>query len=518
MLYNMLHNMLIYKKIVMKKLLLSLLFALIILPFSAKAVEFEVDSIRPIISGEDIVEVDKNIIFDASSTFLLDTEDPVTYIWDLGDDSAQVFGEEVVHTYSAPGNYQVKLTVRQGGEEQSIVRDVFAYNSLIVLVTDLAERRENVLNLKEAAETEGIFLFVVDSYDSTTAFMSEEALFNKLNDNLSILKNANSIVLWTSRSSGINALTRLAQQSIEAGDTSIRDALKNKSIVVITSENINTLGRIMQGNYNIIQSKQMIITRHYELKNFIYAPSADDFLADLERSVSDYTLINAETSRVSFWNSISYLVSFMISKGIPSNTIVLLLMLPVIATIIAFLKQVIGITTFGLYTPSIITLSFLALGLEFGLAILFIIIITGAILRKMLDRFRLLHIPRIAIVLTISALIILLTLALGTYLGVSSIATIAVFPMLIMTTLAEKFVTALGGKGTYAAVLLMLETTVVSLICYWVVEWHYLQNLILGHPEIILLLLVFNYILGRWTGLRLMEYVRFREVMKHAEE
>ncbi len=152
------------------------------------------------------------------------------------------------------------------------------------------------------------------------------------------------------------------------------------------------------------------------------------------------------------------------------------------------------------------------------MAILLIIIVSGALVRTLLDRFNLLHIPRIAIVLTFSTLIILLTLALGTYLGITAIASIAVFPMLIMTTLAEKFVSALGGKGFYAAFLLMLETTIVSLICYWVVEWHYLQNLILGHPEIILLLIIFNYGLGRWTGLRLMEYVRFREVMKHAEE
>lgn len=77
---------------------------------------------------------------------------------------------------------------------------------------------------------------------------------------------------------------------------------------------------------------------------------------------------------------------------------------------------------------------------------------------------------------------------------------------------------ASGGKGFFSALLLMLETTAVSLICYFVVEWNYLQNLILGHPEIILLLILVNYGLGRWTGLRLMEYVRFREVMKHAEE
>jgi hypothetical protein len=40
----------------------------------------------------------------------------------------------------------------------------------------------------------------------------------------------------------------------------------------------------------------------------------------------------------------------------------------------------------------------------------------------------------------------------------------------------------------------------------------------LGHPELIFVFLLINIILGRWTGLRLFEYIRFREVLKHAKE
>lgn len=483
----------------------------------AYAVEFNVNKLRPVINSEEVVEVGKNIIFDASSTFLLDKDDKVEYEWDFGDGTPSLAGEEVVHTYDTFGNYPVTLTVTNGGEKEVIFTDVYAYNKLILLLTDVTEKQENIILLKKQAESEGTFIALIDSYDSTTAFISEETLSKKLSDQVSLLNQASSVVVWTSRGAGVNALTRLVQQLPE-DNTQFIDYISGKSIVVISDENLNTIGRIMQGNFNIIKPKQIIVTRQYELKNLIAANNTEDFLADLEASVSDYNVINEDTGKVGIWNSISYLVNFMITKGVPSNTIVLILMLPVIATIIAFLKQVVGITTFGLYTPSIITLSFLALGLKFGLAILITIIVTGAILRKVLDKFRLLHIPRIAIVLTISSLIILLMLAFGTYLGLSQIATIAVFPMLMMTTLAEKFVSALGGKGFYAALLLMFETTVVSLICYWVVEWQYLQNLILGHPEIILLLLFVNYVLGRWTGLRLMEYIRFREVMMNSEE
>lgn len=500
----------------MRKFFLTFLTFLILFPqVASAAVTFpqDLNKVRAVIDANEIVQVNKNIILDASKSFIPDEELAVTYEWTFGDESQSERGIEVVHSYAESGEYLVTLKVTQGEQTASISRDIFVYAKHILLLTDITERKESIENLVQTALTEGTFINVVESYDSTTAFLAEEALSKKLADEVSAIRSADTIAVWTTRGSGINALTRLIRERPE-----MQEFLKDKTIVVISDKNLKTVGRIMQSNFNIIKPRQIVLTREYELNNLIRAETAEDFTTELAAGISEYKIINEETRHVNFWNFISYLVNFMIANGIPSNTIVLLLMLPVIATIIALLKQVVGISTFGLYTPSIITLSFLALGLKFGLTILIIILVTGAILRKALDSMRLLHIPRIAIVFTFSTLIILLMLALATKLGVSELATIAVFPMLIMTTLAEKFVSAQSGKGVWAATLLMLETTVVSLICYWVVEWDYLQNLMLSYPEIILLLILVNLGLGRWTGLRVFEYIRFREVMKHAEE
>ena len=498
----------------MRKFITSLLIGFFLLPSIANAaVTFDINNIRAVINADDVVKVNKNIILDGSQSFAPDEDITVNYEWDFGDDSLKQIGAEVVHSYNNSGEYLVTLNVTQGDETASITRSVFAYEKLTLFLTDVTDRQESVEKLSEKAFKEGTYINVIESYDSTTAFMSEEALSKKLVDQVSMINNADTIAVWTTRGSGINALTRLVRERPD-----IQGLLKGKTIIVISDKNLKTIGRIMQSNFNIIKPKQIVLTREYELNNLISAPDVESFVEDLFAGVSEYKIIDADSRKIGVWNFISYLVNFMITQGIPSNTIVLLLMLPVIATIIAFLKQVVGITTFGLYTPSIITLSFLALGLKFGLAILFIILLTGSILRKALSHVRLLHIPRIAIVFTISTLIILLMLGFGTYIGLSELASIAVFPMLIMTTLAEKFVSTQSGKGVYAATLLMFETTVVSLICYWVVEWQFLQNLILSYPEIILLLIIVNLGLGRWTGLRFFEYIRFREVMRHAEE
>jgi hypothetical protein len=50
------------------------------------------------------------------------------------------------------------------------------------------------------------------------------------------------------------------------------------------------------------------------------------------------------------------------------------------------------------------------------------------------------------------------------------------------------------------------------------VQWEVLTSLILAYPEIIILTLFANIYLGRWTGLRLSEMVRFQEIFKYLEE
>jgi len=172
----------------------------------------------------------------------------------------------------------------------------------------------------------------------------------------------------------------------------------------------------------------------------------------------------------------------------------------------------------GVYTPSIITLSFIALDIRFGLLIFVILLMSGTLTRLFLRRYRLLYIPRTAILLTMVSLTILVMMFLGAYFDISQIVSISIFPMLIMSTMVEKFVSVQGDRGFKPALFMIGSTTFVSIICYYVAEWALLKTLIFGHPELIFLFLVINVVLARWSGLRLLEYVRFREIFRYSEE
>lgn len=211
----------------------------------------------------------------------------------------------------------------------------------------------------------------------------------------------------------------------------------------------------------------------------------------------------------------SPIVNFFLTQGVPFETVVLLLMLPIIATFIAFLRQIVGIKAFGIYTPLIITFAFLATnGLKYGIVIFIAVILVGVLMRFILKSFRLLYLPRVAIMLSVVALFILVMLTMGGNLKRTGLAAVSIFPILIMITLVEKFVAVQIEKGDRAALILTMETLVISIIGYFIASWEVLIQLLITHPWIVLFALPINIFLGKWTGLRLNEYWRFKDVIK----
>lgn len=215
--------------------------------------------------------------------------------------------------------------------------------------------------------------------------------------------------------------------------------------------------------------------------------------------------------------SISPLLSFFLKEGVPFETIKLILMLPIIATFIAFLRQVIGIKAFGIYTPLLITFAFLATnGVRYGIVIFVMIILIGMLMRIALKSFRLLYLPRVAIMLTVVALSILVMLALSGSLKRTGLASVSIFPILIMITLVEKFIAVQIEKGDRAALLLALETLIISILGFYLASWQALIHFIALYPWAILFTIPLNIALGKWTGLRLSEYLRFGEIIKRS--
>lgn len=492
---------------------------------TATAVYLEDIVFQPVITATDSVQLNKNIIFDATKTTHPETTSEIVYSWDFGDGNKKT-GTEVVHTYTGLGTKTVTLTAFDGSQTKTSTKQIFVHKKIIILITDRVELKERIDGFKNYANDRDNEILVYESYDSATEFISEEVLERKLSESIENIRKIDEIVVWTKGNSGLNALSRVKQNQ-----TNLAPPLSfDKKNILVLKDASEGLGQL-QRQFELLKPENIIIAKEAGFYALIDSDDSKQFIGRLKNDGYEFKLINQETGKLQLWNFMSYFVNYLIDSGIPANTVILILMLPIIATIVAFMKQIVGLTTFGVYTPTIITLTFWILGLKFGLLTLFIIFVLGTASRYILKKFRLLYIPKMAVVLSIVALGIfaLLIISIRFNLFDAQFFSLSIFPMLILSTLTEKFVNVQSDKGFKNAIILTLQTVIVAIVAYIAIggevdfilfktKWDLLQTFILAYPEIILFFILINIFLGRWSGLRLLEYVRFREVMRHVEE
>lgn len=489
----------------------------IILPAYAATGEVLTDSVplTPVISGPDDIAVGRTLVLDASASAGLGEN--ISYRW-YRDTLPQPISRtvEAVYTPERAGITLIRLVISStiDGEvvEAEMHKAITVYERKIALIADGSIPADKLQIHKQTAADAGVFLRILQPDIIGTPLGSEEALVKLIKDQMTALNGAEAIVLWSEGITGLQALMRAVEE-----DTERMQSIKNQSIVLITDRSLQTLGRTARGPFSVLRPKQILVTRRTSINPLISSESIEGFVQELEKRDIGHLVVDASTTGLRPWNLLSSLVNYMLTHGVSSQTIILLLMLPVIAMILAFLKQVIGVTTFGLYTPSIVALSFLALGWPIGLIFLLFILATGYMTRSFMRRWRLLYVPKVAIIITVVSVTLLLLLGLGTLFNIV-LARDTIFVLLIMSTLAESFLNVKTEEGLYSAVLGTGETILAALLCVFIVQWPWLQSLILAYPELILFTIAVDAVLGKWTGLRLVEYFRFREVFKNLQE
>ena len=123
---------------------------------------------------------------------------------------------------------------------------------------------------------------------------------------------------------------------------------------------------------------------------------------------------------------------------------------------------------------------------------------------------------RLAILIALVAAVMAGLTLVGATLGIGPLLNISIFPMVIMSNVIENFAASQAELGTRQAFRMTATTLGLSLACYLVVDRGGLQSLVLAFPEILLATILFDVLLGKWRGLRLLEYTRFFAAMRHA--
>ena len=373
------------------QLLLSVRFSAFVLaaacifpvPSATAQTAVPVDTTTAVISAPEDIAIGKTVILDASASHV--TGEHTQYLWTI-EQSKQVISRsvEAIYTPERPGRITFRLIVKSTGlsgdsEEAQAVHDMVAFRRKIVIIADSSVADDELAKLQVAGTNAGVFVKVIKPAKSTPLLGVDDPIFTVLSEQKQVLVSAEAVVVWTRGISGLQALMRFAH-----ADPEREASIHNQTIVLVTGGSLSTLGRTARGAYSLLQPQQIIITRGDAVNPLISSETIATFRNALQEQNIDSLVLTPASLTVRPWDILSMLVNYLLSHGVSGQTVILLLMLPVIATIFAFLKQVVGITTFGLYTPSIVALSFLALGWWTGLIFLLFILVTGYTTRSML--------------------------------------------------------------------------------------------------------------------------------------
>lgn len=216
-------------------------------------------------------------------------------------------------------------------------------------------------------------------------------------------------------------------------------------------------------------------------------------------------------------NPIKYAVRSSVDAGIPVNMIVLLLLLPIVATVIAAARHLIGLRGFGIFLPAALSVVFVATGPVVGIILFFLIITVSWLVRFLLRRLKLnlQYLPKAALLLWAVSLGVLGLMFLSPVYKIPGIENVSIFPVLILALLAEDFTRISLGKSFKTALSLTTETMLLALLSYFVLTMQWVQEYALLNPEKLLIGIgIIDFVLGKYVGLRVLEIWRFKKLIK----
>lgn len=202
---------------------------------------------------------------------------------------------------------------------------------------------------------------------------------------------------------------------------------------------------------------------------------------------------------------------------LPINTqlvVQMLLTIPIGVLVLVFLRQFVGIPTFGTFMPVLIALAFNATSLVTGLIILGTILLIGMSFRFFFSKLNLLLVPRLAATLTVIVMaMILVSVAADSY-SLGAGFSVTLFPIVILTMTIERLSVTWEENGPEDAAKEFAGSIVVAVAAYFVMNLPLVRHLVFIYPELLLVVLAIMLMMGRYSGFRLSELRRFRDLSK----
>ncbi len=190
-----------------------------------------------------------------------------------------------------------------------------------------------------------------------------------------------------------------------------------------------------------------------------------------------------------------------------------ILLVPFGALVVVLLRIIGGLRTSGTFMPVLIALAFMETTLFAGLIMFILIVGTGLVIRSYLSSLNLLLVARISAVMIVVIMIMSFMSILSFKLGIKEVLTVTFFPMIILAWTIERMSILWEEEGAKEVFIQGGGSLIVAVFAYFAMTYPFVSHIAFNFPELLLVVLAVIIMLGRYSGYRISELIRFRSMV-----
>jgi hypothetical protein len=225
----------------------------------------------------------------------------------------------------------------------------------------------------------------------------------------------------------------------------------------------------------------------------------------------DYAIVNTDpllevaASTHEDWREIFDLTRLPLDTRI---VLAALMLLPFGALLTALFNEVIGVRSYGVFTPTLLALSLAYIPWQSASIVLMVVLLFGVIGRAVIPG-ELSRVPRLSVVLTLVALGIGASASLMDYFEIGFGGQLVLLPIVILASLVDRFHAVFDEQGLHTALYRLFWTLLLAALCIPIVQYDTLGHTMVRYPELHLITLAAILGLNLYNGQRLSQIKGF---------
>lgn len=213
----------------------------------------------------------------------------------------------------------------------------------------------------------------------------------------------------------------------------------------------------------------------------------------------------------------------IISNGVPVDLVYFLLTVSFVVMVATFARHVLGMKVMEMHVILSVSyvLAFLLrdnslFSISLGLGVILFIYFFSYYIKRLTLILGLHYFARISVVITMISILLLAALFVaGQYpnlIDLSKLNLINPLGIVLAVLLSEHFSSNQTQKGIKKSRFLFFNSLFLSLLVSLTISWYQFEWALLRYPYVIVLFMLLTFLFGRYKGMRVSEFARFRDI------